>query len=277
MATMPRLRKTPKPAETTPLIGDESQGGYVSCPTCGRPVAAGLVRCSGCGTRILLGVAASRGLLFLTTGVVIGLLIGGLSVGSIMSASRAPAPSAAGIAHGASPGPSVGPGSSAAVPSPSSVRLTMDPLAASALRQVASTDEQLASFLGSLKHELRARPIDTGAIAATLRAMSAAATYGSSVIGYLSAWPDAAALQGQLGRLYTQIRAVAANGLAAQMSSVRAYQAAGNQMVAVLAALPALHTAELALGQSGGVVLPGASSPAASAAVTPVASPAPSS
>ena len=101
MATMPRARSTPRvkkpapPMEATPMIGEEGSGGYVSCPKCGRPVADGLVRCSGCGTRILLGVAASRALLFLTTGAVLGLLVGGLSVGSILNASRAPAPAAA--------------------------------------------------------------------------------------------------------------------------------------------------------------------------------------
>ena len=218
-----------------------------------------------------MGVAATRALLFLSTGAVLGLLVGGLSVGWIMNASRAASAPAAVVGHGASPTPSAGPSSSAALPSPSAVRLTVDPLAASALRQVASTDTQLAAALQSLQHELKARAIDTGAIAATLRSMSASATYGTSVIGYLSAWPDAATLQGQLGALYAQIRAVAANGLAAQMSSVRAYQSAGNQMVAVLGALPALRSAALALGLSGGVDLPGASTP------IPSPSPAPSS
>ena len=197
MATMPssrsasRAKKPAPPTEATPLIGEEGHGGYVSCPKCGRPVADGLVRCSGCGTRILLGVAASRALLFLTTGAVLGLLVGGLSVGSILNASRAPiAPAAAaGAAHPASPSPVP----SAATPVPS-VRSAVDPLAASALRQVASTNLQLAMSLENLKHELKARAIDTGAIAATLRAISASATYGTSVVGYLSAWPEACLL-----------------------------------------------------------------------------------
>src|SRR5450432_2607276 len=208
MATMPRTptRKPVPPTETTPMIGDETQGGYVSCPTCGRPVADGLVRCSGCGTRILLGVAASRALLFLTTGAVLGLLVGGLSVGSILNASRAPAAAAAAAAHPANPSP----GLSAATPLPSSVRSTVDPLAASALRQVASTNQQLLLSLGSLRHELRANPFDTAAVAATLRVISASATYGTSVVGYLSAWPEAAALQGELGQFYAQVGAVAA-------------------------------------------------------------------
>jgi len=277
MALMPRTRKPAKPDETTPMIGDDSQGTYVSCPNCGRPVAAGLVRCTGCGTRVLMGVAASRALLFMATGAVLGLLVGGLSVGTIMNASRATAAAAStAAAHGASPSPNAGASSSAVAGLASPSRPAIDPLAASALRQVASTDDQLAISLGNLKHELRSRAVDTGAIAATLRAMSASATYGTSVIGYLSAWPDAAPLQGQLGALYTQIRAVAANGLAAQLASVKAYVTAGNQMVAILAVLPALRTAELALGQSGGIVLPGASIPVATPAASPVASPSPS-
>lgn len=69
MATMLSLRKKKDPAQVPAMmIGDERTGGYVSCPSCGRPVADGLVRWSGCGARILMGVAASRALLFLTTG-----------------------------------------------------------------------------------------------------------------------------------------------------------------------------------------------------------------
>jgi DNA-directed RNA polymerase subunit RPC12/RpoP len=264
MATMPRTRKAAQPAEAAPiLIGDDSAGGYISCPSCGRPVADGLVRCSGCGMRILMGVAASRALLFLTTGAVLGLLVGGISVGWIMSTSRVPAGSPA-------PAVAVRPSPSDSLPPPlaSSMKLTVDPLAASALRQVASTDAQLASSLDSIKHELRTRSIDTGAIAATLRAMSAAATYGTSVVGYLSAWPDAALLQGKIGRLYEQVRAVAANGLSAQLQSQTAYQSAANQMISALVGLPAIQAAEIVLGQSGGVDLPGESFPAASPAAS---------
>jgi len=97
----------------------------------------------------------------------------------------------------------------------------------------------------------------TGAISATLREMSAAATYGASVVGYLSAWPEAATVQGQVGRLYAQVRAIAANGLSAQLASTSAYAAAGNQMVTLLATLPATQAAEFELGESGGLDLPG--------------------
>lgn len=239
------------------LIGDSPSGGggYVSCPSCGRPVADGLVRCAGCGMRILLGVAASRALLFMTTGAVLGLLVGGLSVGWVMGLSRAnvePTPPAAVIVQATpSPAPTANPLESSAV------TVDVDPLAASALRQVVSTDAQLAGSLSSLKHELRAKPIDTGAISATLREMSAAATYGASVVGYLSAWPEAATVQGQVGRLYAQVRAIAANGLSAQLASTSAYAAAGNQMATLLAALPGTQAAEFKLGESGGLDLPG--------------------
>lgn len=256
MAT--RIRKEGLPIERpSMLIGDNpSNGGYVSCPRCGRPVADGVVRCAGCGMRILMGVAASRALLFMTTGAVLGLLVGGLSVGWIMSLSRSaqPAPVVVIVQPSPSAGSSTPPGSSAIVSD-------VDPLAASALRQIASTDAQLAGSLSTLKHELKARSIDTGAISATLRQMSAAATYGSSVVGYLSAWPDASALQGEVGRLYAQVRAVAANGLGAQLASTSAYAAAGNQMVALLAELDATRAAEFQLGASSGIALPGAPTP----------------
>src|ERR1035437_179811 len=260
MATMTRARKTRDPAQDPPLmIGDESTGGYVSCPRCGRPVADGLVRCGGCGTRILMGVAAPRALLFLTAGAVLGLLVGGLAVGSIMSANR---PADGGTTALLPPGPSVSTSASPSTtstpsPLPSVAKQAVDPLAASALRQVASTNQQLASSLETLKQELKSTSIDTGAMSATLRAMSAAATYGGTVVGYLSAWPAAATLQGQVGRLYTQVVAVAANGLSAQLASQKAYQAAGTQIVSILAELPGIEEAATALGQSGGVDLPG--------------------
>src|ERR1035437_5196355 len=137
MATMTRARKTRDPAQDPPLmIGDESTGGYVSCPRCGRPVADGLVRCGGCGTRILMGVAAPRALLFLTTGAVLGLLVGGLAVGSIMSASRTAGGTTTVLPAGASPSPLPGsPLASAGTP-------VVDPLAASALREVAWSNDQ---------------------------------------------------------------------------------------------------------------------------------------
>ena len=258
MATMPRLSKNDKQVEVPQgLIGDSARGAYVACPSCGRPVADGLVRCPGCGMRILLGVAASRALLFLTTGAVLGLLVGGVSVGWIMSG-RASAGAPAAIVVQASPTPGETPAPSAAGQAP------IDPLAASALRQVASTDAQLAGSVVALKHELRTKSIDTAAIAATLREMSAAATYGTSVVGYLSAWPEAATLQGRLGPFYTQIRAVAANGLAATLASGAAYQAAANQMITVLGALPTIQAAEHSLADSGGIDLPAGSTSVAS-------------
>src|SRR5664279_3511374 len=116
MALMPRTRKPAKPDETTPMIGDDSQGSFVSCPNCGRPVADGLVRCAGCGTRVLLGVTATRALLFMATGAVLGLLVGGLSVATVMNANRAAAAAVStAAAHGASPSPSAGASSSAIV------------------------------------------------------------------------------------------------------------------------------------------------------------------
>jgi hypothetical protein len=200
--------------------------------------------------------------------------VGGLSVGWIMGMSRTPADATplAGVGQaGSSPSPS--PSLGAAGPSPSPVasapRVNVDPLAASALRQVASTDAQLNGFLATLKHELRKKSVDTGAVSATLRSISATATYGASVVGYLTAWPDAATLQGQLGGFYAQIRAVAADGLSNELANRTAYASAAKQMVAVLAALPAQRAAEFELGHAGGVDLPGAPSP------TP--SPAPSS
>lgn len=274
MAIMPRTRKAAEPNDNTPMIGDDSQGSFVSCPACGRPVADGLVRCAGCGTRVLMGVAASRALLFMTTGAVLGLLVGGLSVASILEASRVPAGSNGSVAHGPSPTPTATASAAPGAASPS--HPNVDPLAASALRQVASTDDRLAISLASLRHQVRLRTPDTGAISATLRAMSASATYGTSVIGYLSAWPDAAELQGQLGALYTQIRAVAAEGLAAQLANTKAYLAAGNHLLAVMTALPGIRTAELALAQGAGIALPGASTPVATPAASPVASPSPS-
>jgi DNA-directed RNA polymerase subunit RPC12/RpoP len=264
---MTRARKTKDPAQDPPLlIGDESTGGYVSCPRCGRPVADGLVRCGGCGMRILMGVAAPRAFLFLTTGAVLGLLVGGLAVGSIMGANRT---SGGGTTAVLPPGqsPSASPSATSATsPLPSVAKQAVDPLAASALRQVASTNLQLISSLETLKQELKQRSLDTGAMSATLRSMSAAATYGGTVVGYLSAWPAAAPLQGQVGRLYTQVVAVAASGLGAQLASQTAYRAAGDQIVSILAALPAIEDAADVLGQSGGVDLPGAVNPAPSPA-----------
>ncbi len=270
MASLPRTREGVQPEESAQmLIGDSPQGGYVSCPSCGRPVADGLVRCTGCGMRILMGVAASRALLFMTTGAVLGLLLGGISVGWIMGITRpaGPPPPPAAVVQSS-------PGSSQLASPGSSPAFNVDPLAASALRQINSTDTQLAGSVSSLKHELHSGSIDTGAISATLREMSAAATYGASVVPYLSAWPEGASLQAAVGRMYEQVRSVAANGLSAQLASQSAYAAAGNQMVALLAVLPSIQAAEFKLSASGGIQLPGQPSPAVSPSLPASPSPA---
>ena len=270
MAAMATGPKGKLPLEAGPqLIGDSPQGVFVSCPNCGRPVADGLVRCPGCGMRILMGVAASRALLFLTTGAVLGLLVGGLTVGWLMGITRpAPIPVVAAVAT-ASPSvhASAAPADASAGPAQD-----VDPIAASALRQIASTDAQLAGSLSSLKHELLARTIDTGAISSTLRQMSAAATYGASVVGYLSAWSDAADVQGNVGRLYEQVRAIAARGLAANLASAAAYKNAGQELVVALELLPANRAAEFQLAAGAGINLPGAPTPIPSSAPSPGAS-----
>jgi hypothetical protein len=268
MATGPKGKIPLEPSSQ--LIGDgQQQGGYVSCPSCGRPVADGLVRCSGCGMRILMGVAASRALLFMTTGAVLGLLVGGLSVGWLMGITRPVVVPVVAAAATASPSPRP----IASAPDASSgPEQDVDPIAASALRQIASTDAQLAGSLSSLRHELEARTIDTGAISATLRQMSAAATYGASVVGYLSAWSDAADVQGNVGRLYEQVRAIAAKGLAANLASTAAYKSAGNQLVAALELLPTNRAAEFALGAGAGINLPGAPTAVPSSVASPTAS-----
>jgi hypothetical protein len=286
MASMPRIRKGAQPAEAAQsLIGDSPPGGYVSCPRCGRPVADGLVRCAGCGMRILMGVAASRALLFLTTGAVLGLLVGGLAVVWITGMNRLPASTPVpAIVVQTSPGAS-SPASSSSTPSLSATAANIDPLAASALRQIASTNLQLAGSLSTLNHELKAKSVDTGALSATFREMSAAATYGASVIGYLSAWPDAAPLQASAGRFYAQVRATAANGLSLQLASKGPYAAVGHEMVSVMAVLQSIEAASYKLAASAGMELPGQPTPAPSLAPSaspslepgPSASPSPSS
>jgi DNA-directed RNA polymerase subunit RPC12/RpoP len=273
MVSMPRLGKGAEPPEGAAgmLIGDSPQGAYVSCPRCGRPVADGLVRCAGCGMRILMGVAASRALLFLTTGAVLGLLVGGISVVWITGLSHSPAPTQ--VPAIVVPG---SPGAGASAPIPSASAENVDPLAASALRQIASTNDQLAGSLATLKHELKASSVDTGAMSATLRQMSAAATYGASVVGYLSAWPEAAPLQASVGRLYAQIRSIAANGLSLQLAAKSGYAAAGRQMVLAMAVLPSVQSDAFKLAASAGMELPGQPTPAPSREPSLEPSPAPS-
>ncbi len=272
MAAMPLQRKKAAPArEPDPpmMIGDGIEGTLVSCPACGRPVADGLVRCGGCGTRLLMGVAASRALLFLTTGLVLGLLVGGLSVATVLDATRRPVPPpAAAIAPAASPNlrsstapatPGLTPTS---MPSPTLVAPAVDPLAASALRQIASTNSQLAGWLTVLQGQVRRyRPVDTGAVSTTLRAISAAATSGSTVVPDLGGWPDAGPFQAEIGRLYSQVQAVAAGGLAAALSNQAAYWTAASQMTVLLRDLPSLRAESAALAQQGGIDLPAPTSP----------------
>ena len=149
------------------LIGDTPPdgGGYVSCPNCGRPVADGVVRCAGCGMRDPDG---RRGV----AGAPVHDDRRGARVARRRPVGRLDHEPQSFQRTGSDRGGGPAFADRRRHPPPWS-RHRRSPrtsirMAASALRQIASTDAQLAGSLSTLKHELQARAIDTGAISATL-------------------------------------------------------------------------------------------------------------
>ena len=205
--------------------------------------------------------SARRALRLLIIGTILGILVGGLSVAADLYATRraTPPPAAAGAAAAT---PTLGPIGSPATATrgtgtPATASPAVDPIVASALRQIALTNGQLAFSVAVLKGQVRRyQPIDTGAVSTTLRSMSATATYGSSVVGNLAGWTDAGSLRAEIGRLYTEVEAITASGLAASLANPTAYRTAASQMVVLLATLPSIQAEVATLAQSGQIDLP---------------------
>ncbi len=253
---LPLLRgRTAQPARGPMEIGVEG-ARTMSCPTCARPLAFDAPRCPGCGTYLLLGVPAKRAGIFLVSGAVIGLVVGGSLIGSVVAArfavvDGAAAPAApAVVTGGTTPVAPVAPGDEPASAVPAAVQ--------AALRQAIAMNGRLAATTVTLRAALEADQLDTYAIATLLRSVTADAAIGATASTRLESWDGAATLGPELAGAYGRIRAVARDGLAARLSNEPAYRAAAAAMLDELAALAGLDASARALAAEAGIEVPAA-------------------
>jgi hypothetical protein len=247
------LRGKTADAETADAVFEIGAEGarIIECPTCSRPIDGGALRCPGCGTRFLLEVPLKRASVFLATGAVVGLLVGGSLMGAAASVSRplggaqstaGPVPTASGAVG---PAASARPGGAAA-----------PPVAGAGLRQAVAINARLASGVEALRTTLAAKPFESSEVASNLRALLQDASVGMDAATRLKGWGDAAAVHVQLVSLYEAVRSTARSGLSAALSNEAAYKTAGSRMISVLGGVTAADAAARALATDGGVVVP---------------------
>lgn len=244
-----RLRRRPVEADRPAGVAiGEDLPVVASCPACGRPLDSQNGVCAGCGTRLLLGVQATRAAVFASFGLVTGILVGSFVIGVALSGVRSPvAPAgAAGADATAAPSSAAGGAVEAAIPA----------AATNALRQAAIIDARLVATYGDLRAALAAKPFDSGDTAQVLRDLAADAAAGSQLLPGLSPWPDAAAVQAELGAFYDGILATARDGLAYSLADASSYRKAASAMVARFRALAAIDASARRLATTVGMELP---------------------
>lgn len=258
-----RRTRKPKARSTSEslAIGEIDQTVF-ACPACARPLALGAHHCPGCGTHLILGVQAKRASIFVTAGLVGGVVLAGIvgatasaidrsfqeanaaTVAAAATASVEPSPTAS-QAPTNSPVATVDPGTNSSVPA----------LSRSALAQAAAVDERLASSTQALATALAAPKFDTYGVSQLLRATSAEAVLGLELSSHIGAWPGGKALSGELTTFYTTVQQTAAEGLSASIRNEKAYRLAGHEMLELLGDVGALDEHLRAVAAEAGVSL----------------------
>lgn len=259
---VPRRSRKRKSTQDSLVIGEINQTVF-TCPACTRPLVLGSKRCPGCGTRLIIGVQAKRAGILMGIGLFSGVLLGGVlsttaaALGGVIrdtvAAVAAPhATPSVRPSSSASAAPTVEPGAISTVPA----------LTRSALAQAVGVDARLTASKAVLVSALKAKNLDSYGVAQTLRAMSADAVMGLQLASHIGAWSGGKDLGSELTAFYSSVQETAASGLSAFTSNDKAYRAAGERMVALLAGLPALDLRVHDVATQAGVVFVPLESPA---------------
>ena len=241
---------------TTMPIGEEDRNIF-ACPVCSRPLATGARRCPGCRTRLVMGVPLRRASVFVSVGVLVGLL-GGIGLTATAAAvARDPAgPSPSQPAVGASPSGGVASLPPSPTPTTRPTAPSVPPTARAALGQVGTLHVRLVESGTDLAQYLEAADIDASAVAKTLRQMLSNSAFGVDVAKRLGTWDTAAPLATDLAAFYEEIRATARGGLAASVRNDAAYRQAATKMVTLLGDLERLDADARALALTVDIDLP---------------------
>src|SRR2546423_6653572 len=243
-----------------PIALSQADANIFNCPICARPLATGIrvQRCPGCRTRLVLATPTSRVAVFVSAGLLIGLVIASsvsVAAGAFTASRTASAP---GPGASARPGASSNPVGARATPVATPVA-TIAPASRAALGQVAALDARLAGAAAPIRLALRDKDLDSAAVADMLRSLAADAAFGDDLASRLGTWDQAYALSLDLSNLYGSIRSTAREGLAASITNDPAYRATAQKMLAVLAGVAPLDKRLRDLARGADVQLPGSS------------------
>ena len=238
--------------EAIGLAIGEADAHVFTCPSCARPLSEGTSRCPGCGTRLIMGVQVKRAGGILALGVVLGLLIGGVTTAVAITLSlREPAPV---VAAAPSVAPSVAPAS--ATPS----FLAVDPgapvAAVSALSGTVVVNGRITVDAETLRDTLSRSKATTIEIARALRSLAADAALGIDLAARLTPWTDAAQTQTHLNDFYRAMAEAARSGLRASLNDNGAYRKAGADMRTVLKTMGTVDAESRTLAETIGLELP---------------------
>lgn len=245
------------PSHAPSLAIGEVDANIFVCPACQRPLGTGTPRCPSCGTRLIGGVKASRAALFVGIGVFTGMVVSGalMGIGSVV----APRPADVAAVQASAIV------TSTQVPAGSAPAPTLDPgiptSAMSALRQSTRLNQRVLADAERLTAALAATKPSSAEIAPILRKLATSAAFGAKLAPTVGEWDQASAVSGDLATFYADISATAQQGLASSLKSSRAYVAAAEEMLKVLAGLDEIDAASRELGVSAGIELPPLTAP----------------
>ena len=225
----PRRTKPRPPVAPQPIAIGEPDANIFSCPVCARPLATGAQRCPGCRTRLIMATPARRVGIFVSAGLVLGLLFG-WSFAAAMGALSAPRTggTATPLPTGVIPSvPVLLPGET---PAP-----TIPAVSRAALSQAAALHQRFIDASANLRLLLREKDLDGAAVADALRSLAADAAFGQDLASRLGQWDEAYALSLDLANLYGSVRSTAREALGNSITNDPAYRAAAQKMIAVLA------------------------------------------
>jgi hypothetical protein len=247
--------KAPEVPSTEPkgLAIGETDAHVFNCPACARPLSEGTSKCPGCGARLVMGVRLKRAGAILALGVVVGVLIGGVSTAAAITLGLAdPAPALAVVPSAA---PSAAP-SPTAMPS-YAIENPLAPVAAvSALSGTAVVNGRIAVDAKTLSNTLARSNATTTEIARALRSLAADAALGIDLAGRLATWPDASPVQTALDDFYRSMSQTARTGLRYSLADPAGYRAAGAAMLDVLATLGPVDALSRTLAETVDLELP---------------------
>jgi len=237
--------------EAAPIAIGEPDAQIFSCPSCARPLAVGSRRCPGCRTRLVMGIRASRALLFVVLGLVVGLAAGGGGTAFALSMSRtevvAPPVAVPSVAPSAAP--------IASAPAKPPLDPAVPAAAISALRQSWLINQRLEGDAANLAAAVAASDPSSADIARSLRTIAVDASLGSGVAPGIGHWSAGTELADRMASFYGSVGTAALDGLSVSLTNTPAYVKTARQVLSLVADLKGIDASVRTLAADAGLTL----------------------